>query len=112
MLRDVTHIVAIYQHCTLLYIVETRKQPGNRAFPCPRRPHDSYSLTGLHVQVEVLQHRQVTIVAECDISELHLAVYLGQLLRTRLVLYFDRRLQDLKNAHEWLSWCRLSASGA
>ena len=50
------------------------------------------------MQVEVLQHRQVTIVAECDISELHLAVYLGQLLRTRLVLYFDRRLQDLKNA--------------
>src|SRR5206468_8504525 len=62
------------------------------------RSHDSNSLASLHVQVEVPQHRQVAIVPKCYISELHLAVYLGQLLCTRFVLDFDRRLQDLKNA--------------
>ena len=49
------------------------------------------------MQVEVPQHGQVTNVAECDVSELYITVYLGQLLRARLVLYFNRRLQDLKN---------------
>src|SRR5437588_9193534 len=98
MLGHVAHIVSINQYHPLLYIVETCQQSSNGALPGPRWNNGSYRLASLNVQIEIVQHRQIMVIAECHIAKLHFATYLWELLSTGLVDNIGRYLQNLEDA--------------
>src|SRR6266568_8081064 len=95
--RCVTSRTSCPSICPLFYVIETCQEPGNSAFPGPGRSNDSYSLAGLHTQIEVVQYRQITTITECNVAELYFAAYLWQLFSACLVDYINRHLQDLKD---------------
>ena len=94
----IAHIMAIQHHLSLTHVVEAGDQIDDGALARARRPEQRHGLPWLGDEADSLQHRLlVTKVAEGDVLERNPAPNRRQLLGSRLVLYFDRGVQDLKD---------------
>src|SRR5579875_913012 len=97
-LGDITHIVAIDQHGSLLHVVEAQQQAGDGAFARTGLPYNGDCLPGLDRDVEIMQDGAFGIVAEDNVAELDMAFDGGQFLGVRSVFDLDRNIHDLEDA--------------
>jgi len=94
----VADVISVDEHLPAFHVVEPLQQAGNRALPRAGRPNDGDGLPGFDVQVEIIEHGHIRLVAERDVAELDISLNARQLPRIRLVLYLNRQPKNLEYA--------------